>query len=259
MDASRERGAGASGEPGAQRPGATGTDQDAFDELGRLLLRGRTLDEVLSRLTELVAASVPGADQVSLTVTGPGAPRTAASSGPLAVDLDHVQYRQGEGPCLDAARGGGVVRVPDTSGDARYPEFAAAAQRSGVRSSFSVGLPGGPLAPGALNLYRVDDPRDVDEEGARLAELFASFAAVALANAEQPGQRDHRARYVHVALRHRAVVDQATGVVMARESCDADEAYDRLVATARRQDRPLLEVAAAVVADLDRGGPPGVP
>ena len=254
---SREHGSGVPGPPPGE-PGGPGPDQDAFDELGRLLLRGRTLEEVLSRLTELVAATVSGADQVSLTLTGDGGARTAASSGPLAVDLDHVQYRLGSGPCLDAAHDGAVVRVPDTADDIRYPEFAAAAQRAGVRSSFSVGLPGGPRAPGALNLYRVEEPDDVDEEGARLAELFASFAAVALVNAAGP-DREHRVRYVHVAMRNRAVLDQATGVVMARESCDAEQAYDRLVAAARAQDRPLLEVAAAVVADLDRGGPPGAP
>ena len=246
-----------SGEPGPEDSGEQGPD--AFDELGRLLLRGRTLEEVLTRLTELVAATVPGADQVSLTVTGPEGARTAASSGPVAVQLDDHQYATGVGPCLDAARAGSVVRVPDTGGDERYPDFAAAAHGHGVRSSFSIGLPARHRAPGALNLYRVETPEDVDEQGARLVELFASFAAVALVNAERSGPAERRARYLHLALRHRAVVDQATGVVMARESCDAATAHDLLVARARAQDRPLLEVAAAVVEDVDRGWWPEAP
>ena len=257
MDGSREPGDELPGAPHQDQPGGSGPDQDAFDELGRLLLRGRTLDDVLFRLTELVAATVPGADEVSLTVTGSGGPRTAASSGRLAVDLDEHQYAQGTGPCLDAAHEAGVVRVPDTADDARYPDFAAAAHRSGVRSSFSIGLPARSRAAGALNLYRVESPHDVDEEGEKLAELFASFAAVALVNAGRTGADEHRARFLQVAVRNRAVVDRATGVVMARESCDADSAYDLLVARARAEDRPLLEVAAAVVATVDRGRPPG--
>jgi len=247
-------------EPGAdppepddgQGPDSDGQGPDAYDELGRLLLRGRTLEEVLTRLTELVAATVPGADQVSLTVTGAEGPWTAASSGPVAVELDHHQYAAGTGPCLDAARAGRVVRVPDTSADAHYPRFAAAAQARGVRSSFSLGLPARRRAPGALNLYRVETSRDVDEQGEKLVELFASFAAVALVNAERSGPAERRARYLRLALRHRAVVDQATGILMAREACDAAHAYDLLVARARVQDRPLLAVATAIVEDVDR-------
>jgi len=240
-----------SSEPGAGPPEER--DGDAFDELGRLLLRGRTLAEVLTRLTELVAASVPGADQVSLTVDGPGGPRTAASSGPVALDLDRHQYATGVGPCLDAARGGGVVRVRDTAADARYPGFATAALGRGVRSSFSHGLPSRHRVPGALNLYRVQAPADLDEQGERLVELFAGFASVALVNAERRGPAERDARYLHLAVRHRAVVDQATGVVMVREGCDAARAYDLLVARARALDRPLLEVATAVVEDVERG------
>jgi len=236
---------------GAEPPEAQ--DPDAFDELGRLLLRGRTLEEVLTRLTELVAATVPGADQVSLTVVGPEGAWTAASSGPVAVELDHHQYATGVGPCLDAASDGGVVRVKDTAADEQYPAFAAAAHGRGVRSSFSIGLPARRRAPGALNLYRVQTPEDLDEQSERLVELFASFAAVALVNAGPAGPAEHRARYLRLALHHRAVVDQATGVVMAREACDATTARQLLVARARAQDRPLLEVAAAVVEDVDRG------
>jgi len=239
-------------EPGSDLPERpAGQARDAYDELGRLLLRGRTLDEVLTRLTELVAATVPGADQVSLTVTGPGGPRTAASSGPVAVDLDHHQYATGDGPCLDAARTGGVVRVPDTAAEQHYADFAAAAHERGVRSSFSLGLPARRRSPGALNLYRVQTPDDVDEQGEELVGLFASFAAVALVNAESSGPAERRTRYLHLALRHRAVVDQATGIVMVRERCDATRAYELLAARARAQDRPLLAVATAVVEGVE--------
>nr|WP_276610712.1 GAF and ANTAR domain-containing protein [Kineococcus siccus] len=210
------------------------------------------MEEVLARLTQLVAGSVRGADGVSLTVTGGGGARTAASTGGLAVALDEQQYASGRGPCLDAARGATVVRVADTARDADYPDFAAAAREHGVRSSLSVGLPARSRVPGALNLYRVDAPVQVDAEGEQLASLFATFAAVALVNAAGSGAQAARTRYLHVAVRNRALIDQATGIVMAQEGCDADRAYDRLVERSRSADRPVLEVAADLVAAVDR-------
>ena len=59
---------------------------------------------------------------------------------------------------------------------------------------------------------------------------------------------------LQVALRQRAVVAQATGVVMATQGCRADEALALLGATAAERQCTLVEVAAGVV-DAVRPGP----
>lgn len=65
------------------------------------------------------------------------------------------------------------------------------------------------------------------------------------------------------ALRSRAVIEQAKGMLMARHRCDPDTAFGMLVAASRRDGRKLRDVAASMVVTssgapqegLDQRGP----
>jgi len=155
--------------------------QEAFARLGAIVL-GRPLGEVLRTVADLVAATVPGADEVSVTLLEGEKAQSVAFSGRLAATLDERQYEAGFGPCLDSAQSGQNLRIDDTRHESRYPDFARTAARQGVRSSISVALPMPQRVLGAINIYQFDsDPLDADAE--QLAETFAGYAAVALANA----------------------------------------------------------------------------
>ena len=108
---------------------------DVFRRLGSGPLSRQTVGSVVA---DLAAAATPvlGADPaVSVTVLGDGPSRTVAASGPPALRLDAVQYREDAGPCLDAARRGGPVGTIDVD-DARWPVFARALHESGYDSGW---------------------------------------------------------------------------------------------------------------------------
>ena len=221
--------------------------QEAFLRLGRLDLASTPLGRVLQQVAELARDTVPGADEVSVTLLDGEEARTAGFTGPLAAQLDERQYARGFGPCMDAALGGEVVSLPDLGLDQRYPDFSAVAVRHGVRSSLSVGMPVPQRQLGGLNIYaRV--PHAFDEESVTLARAFAEYAAVALLNASLLESREALARQLERAMASRAVIEQAKGIIMARTGCSAEEAFAVLARRSQNANRKLHDLAAEVVA-----------
>ncbi|MBB2901414.1 GAF domain-containing protein [Kineococcus radiotolerans] len=230
----------------APRPQGLVPLEEAFAELGRLVVGTRPLGEVMTRVAELVQACVPGADEVSVTLME-GKARTVAFTGRLAVDLDERQYEEGFGPCIDAADSGQVLRIDDTAHDETYPEFAAVAARRGVRSTLSVGLPMPQGVLGGINVYRTSHP-PLDAAALELLRDFAGYAAVALANHSLYAAAVSRSEHLQTAMQSRAVIEQAKGVIMARLGCTADEAFQHLATQSQNANRKLRDLAEEVVA-----------
>jgi GAF domain-containing protein len=158
---------------------------DAFAEIGRIPFREVPLDEVLTRIADLAGHTVPGTGGVSVTLLGPGGAHTAAFTGRNALILDEWQYEHGHGPCLAAAAANITVSVADIAGEGRWPDWADQAIEIGTHSSLSVGLPLRGSFTGALNLYSAV-PHAFDEDSVILAQTFAGYAAVAMADAPRP-------------------------------------------------------------------------
>jgi GAF domain-containing protein len=225
----------------------------AFAELGRINLAENDLEGVLSRVADLARRTVPGADEVSVTMVRGSIAETAAYTGHLALTLDEWQYQRGTGPCLEAAAAQATVSVPDLADEPRWPDWAKHAVAAGARSSLSVGLPIEEQIDGALNLYGVTDAA-FDDDAVVLAETFAGYAAVALANANLYGATARLARQLQTAMASRAVIEQAKGIVMGRRRCTADEAFAILTKISQDSNRKLRDVAATLVAEAQSGG-----
>jgi GAF domain-containing protein len=167
----------------------------------------------------------PGADEVSITLIDGDKPSTVAFTGGLAVQLDERQYEDGFGPCMDAARTGGTLALLDLEGEQRYTGFVGAARRAGVTGTLSVGMPVPGRVVGGLNIYRLGDGRGgaehLDQDSVPVAELFAGYAAVALANAELLQSTQRLAQQMREAMTSRAAIEQAKGVLVAREGMHA--------------------------------------
>jgi len=63
--------------------------------------------------------------------------------------------------------------------------------------------------------------------------------------------------HLRVALRHRAVIEQAKGLLAARGEIDVDQAFTQLLRAARDTNRKLVDVAASYVAEV--AAPPQTP
>jgi GAF domain-containing protein len=233
-------------------PAPTVEPTAAIAELSRIVLADETVETVLQRIAELAKQAVPGAVEVSVTLVRADVPVTAAYTGQLALDADEMQYERGFGPCLDAARGGVLIRIEDMANETRWPDYAPKAAGIGVGSSVSVPLPLQEDVIGALNVYGAR-PGAFDDEAVRVAETFGAHAAVALANADLYASTAQLAQQMKEAMASRAVIEQAKGIIMARKGCAADEAFQVLVRTSQAANRKLKDVAAALVAEVSGG------
>jgi hypothetical protein len=79
-----------------------------------------------------------------MTIRPNGRPVTVACSDPLAAQVDEVQYRLDDGPCLHAMRQGILVRIDDTAERARWPRFESKAASHGIGSCLALPLTAGP-------------------------------------------------------------------------------------------------------------------
>ncbi|MFL6241186.1 MAG: GAF and ANTAR domain-containing protein [Actinomycetes bacterium] len=218
--------------------------------LAALLLTEPSMSAALHRAAVLIAADLPGADAVSVTLAD-GERRTIAFSGDLAAQADEAQYDAETGPCLDAIRTEDVVLVDDLEVEQRWPQYRRHGLAAGVRSSFSLPLYSEGIPVGALNIYS----RSVgafDQQARDRATVIAGFAGVVLVNAELYYATAERADQMREAMASRAVIEQAKGVLMARQGCDADTAFFLLVRMSQASHRKLRDVAADLVAETTR-------
>jgi transcriptional regulator with GAF, ATPase, and Fis domain len=219
----------------------------AFAELGRIKLGETDLDAVLARVAHLAKQTVPAADEVSVTLVRGNGAHTAAFTGRLAVDLDEWQYEHGHGPCLDASAAKATISVHDMKDEARWPDWASAALSAGAHSSLAVGLSIEERVAGALNVYAAK-PDAFDDNAVVLAQTFAGYAAVALANAHSYDSMATLAEHMQAAMESRAVIEQAKGIIMGERRCTADQAFALLSKISQDANRKLRDVAAALVA-----------
>ncbi|MGW4681979.1 ANTAR domain-containing protein [Micromonospora taraxaci] len=220
---------------------------DALAELSRVRLDEVSLDDMLFRVADLANRSIPGTREVTVTLVRGQVNSTGAFTGELARQLDEWQYEEHRGPCLDASATGDTISVPDMTTEERWPAWAQRARAAGVQSSLSIGLPIQGSVVGALNVYS-DSPNAFDSSSIANAEGFAAYAAVALANAHLYENAATLAAQMQEAMRNRAVIEQAKGIIMGDRRCSSEEAFALLSKISQDTNRKVREVAEALVA-----------
>lgn len=224
----------------------------AFEELGRIALSEASMESVLQTVADLAKRTIPGVDEASVSLVQEDKQTTVVTTGEVALALDEAQYALGRGPCVDAAFGGEVREIPHMTTETRWPEFAEHATRVGVQSAMAVPVPVQQQVLAALNLYsRSGDA--FDEEACHLSVEFASFAGVAIANMHLYMSSNQLATQLQQAMKSRAVIDQAKGILMGQRRIPAADAFDLLVALSQASNRKLRDVAQALVDDAAKG------
>ncbi len=220
--------------------------RDAFAELGRSLFDDTTLEAMPQRIAKLAKLVIPGVAEASVTLIANDKATTAAYTGRLAQDLDESQYGRGYGPCLEAAVGEEIREITDARQETRWPDYARIAVERGSLSSLSAPVPIRAGLHGGLNLYALE----ADAFGGHARETagtFASYAAVAVHNMHLYETTRELADNLDIAMRTRAVIEQAKGIVMSQRRCDATEAFNLLAAASQRSNRKLRDIAQAIV------------
>jgi GAF domain-containing protein len=226
-----------------------------LEELTGLLLEDSSLLGLLEQVLELTAEAVDSCAAVSVTVVDErGGYVTAAASSQDAREVDATQYELDEGPCIDALHTGEVNYLADVVSEQRWPAFCERARDLGFRTVLAVPLTAGADTIGALNVF-AGGPDGLSEDDIALTGRIAAPAATTLANARAYGSARRLATQLQEALESRALIEQAKGILMARERCSADQAFALLRQVSQTSKRKLRDVAAAIVAHVTGGAP----
>lgn len=228
---------------------------ESLTELARTLTENDSVRDTLGSILALALRSVPGCHAASVTVLDEkDQPSTIAATDHKTRELDRRQYLLSSGPCLDAARRQQVNRWSPEEAGQRWPEFTSLAEEMGLRSYLSAGLGLAGRRLGALNLssHDVDGFSQLDED---LISLFTVPAAAAIVVVSRYAEARDLAGQLEHALRSRAVIDQAIGIVMAESRCDADQAFATLSRASNNRNMKLRDLATEIVTKVG-GRPP---
>lgn len=206
-----------------------------------------TLDDTLSRLVEIAKEAMPETAAASITLVRGERPFTAAYTGELAFVADEMQYERGYGPCVDAGLSNTVLMVEDMRTETRWPDYAENVVPKGVLSSLSVPLPIITEVVGGLNLYSTEPSSWPDLD---IALELAGYVAVAIANAVTHQEAAKLAADMQAAMASRAVIEQAKGVIMAQNRCDADTAFTILRQASMGRNVKLRDLASSLVTGI---------
>ena len=168
--------------------------------------------------------------------------------------VDEVQYELDDGPCLHAMRDGTwcASRTPPRrrAGPSSRPQAAS----HGIRSCLALPLNADGKPVGALNLYSRKASAFGTAE-ARRAENFAENASGALSLAMRLASHAALIEQLRSSLTSRTVIDQALGIIMAREHCNQARAFAILRSASQNSNVKLRDIASAVVTSIT-GEPP---
>jgi hypothetical protein len=186
-------------------------------------------------------------------------------TGKLSEQLAELQLMLGEGPSLDAVTSGGPVLTSDLDAAEtrrRWPAFAPAAGRAGAAAVFAFPLLIGAIRAGVLTLYRNQPgPLNLFQLGDAL--VFADTATALLLDAQDHAAGNGAAGNGAAGnggpaaapggqpadlARHRAEIDQATGMLTEQLGVGIADAFIRLRAYAYARDLRLTDVARDIIA-----------
>jgi GAF domain/ANTAR domain len=203
----------------------------------------------LVTIAQLSADLIKPVAYASITAYRDDAVTTVAASSEIALAIDHAQYADQVGPCLQALDTASPIAVPDVAATMQWPGFRDSAYQLGISASLSIPLfAGRGTAVAALNLYGRDP--------ATLAPLTAAVWAaydphVPGTSARRYGLDDGGEALVAGlagAFAVRAPIQQAIGAVMAVTHRTPDAAYLILRMRAAETGATLTDVAIAVLA-----------
>ncbi len=169
-------------------------------------------------------------------------------SDPFTAVIDELQLTLGEGPAFDAEQFGRPVWEPDLEAlrNSRWHTFAWAALLAGVHGAAALPLQIGVVRIGALSLYLTPD-RSLPEDRMEEAALVATLTTHTVLSMQAGAENEALAAGLRPLAEHRAVIDQASGIVAAQLGTGTREAFTMLQARAFATGQSLSETARAVV------------
>jgi len=240
-------------QPGDFVEGGTGNDDliQNFVALAGVLLTEPTTTGNLRRVIDTAVSTVPGCTAASISVMALGAPRSAAVTNRVAVEVDIAQYILDEGPCLDAARDSYYVRFDVLESDRRFVHFAPLALEAGVRAVLSIPIVVADQTVGSLNVY---SDSDFGPHAEAVAEVLAAQTATALATSDILTSVGRIAGTAQRRFDDLAEITVAEAVLAGLHQVSVKKAGTLLGSAATADSETLVEAARRIIATVAHQG-----
>jgi hypothetical protein len=205
----------------------------------------------LNRLLNLIleaAVEALGFDAATVTARHGRDLATVVATDQRMIALDDAQYDSGEGPCLTVLEPHDPIALDDAGElEDRWEHFSRTAAHLGVHSTLSMHLPVDSADVAAsLNLYS-RQRLGLSDDQVRAAVPFAEQLAAAIVSVDAYRSAARLARDMAEAMRARAVIEQAKGMLMSDQRISADEAFDQLSRLSQHENVKLRDVAQRLV------------
>lgn len=197
--------------------------------------------DTMGRALELALEMLPGAQYAGITLVSRGGRLDSpAYTDKVVLDVDRLQYKSMQGPCVDAIFEEEVVHSSDLAHDERWPVWGPrTTEATGIRSMMSFRLFTRQDTVGALNLYATKPGAFAVEERDHGIAL-AAHVALAMVSART-------IETLHIALDTRTLIGQATGMLMAQYGLDAPRAFAVLRRVSQDSNRKLRDIAQDLI------------
>jgi GAF domain-containing protein len=220
-------------------------------DFARNLAGPRSADDILEGVTAAAVELIPGVHTAGvLLVKRGGSFESLGTTSGVPHQLDELQMRFGEGPCLQAALADTVVRTDDFRDEERWPKYSPAVVELGIMSGLSFKLFTGDRTAGALNLFGYE-PVTWDGDAETTGSVLAAHAAAALV-------AHRRDQELQTALLSRDRIGQAKGIIMERYKIDDVQAFEMLRRLSQESNTKLTELADQVIATIDTPDTPAI-
>ncbi|MDX3455684.1 ANTAR domain-containing protein [Streptomyces sp. ME02-8801-2C] len=183
------------------------------------------------------------------TVLDPVLGKLPAETDGLVVDMEEVTF-------MDTAGLQFLERLEDYSGTTATPLWTVNWNGQPLRileiTGLSIPAPArDPKNSSPPSGWLPPDPRQL----VALLRSDQGLSAVAAERAAEVERLQEEVQQLQQAIESRPIIDQARGILMAVESCTAEQAWDALRDASQRTNTKLREVAEAIVT-VSTGGPP---
>jgi GAF domain-containing protein len=216
-------------------------------ELADTLVTGFDVVELLTALADR-CVDVLDVEAAGIMLVAPdGNLRVMASSSEAMRLLELFELQSKQGPCLDCYRTGNPVVNQDlTLVNGQWPRFASEALAAGFHSVHALPMRLRGTVIGALNLFHVE-PGEMGQADVDRAQALADVATIAILQHRATLEAQVLNEQLQHALNSRIVIEQAKGVIAERRHLNMEQAFSALRTHARNHNRPLVEVAEAVI------------
>jgi transcriptional regulator with GAF, ATPase, and Fis domain len=226
----------------AQQPGQREV-ASTFAELARVVHTSPDVEQVCAAVVAAAPQLIAGCDHASLMVKEGQRYRTVASSDAVALAVDELERRVGDGPCVDAIEDDAFQLDPDIAHHSQWPTLAARVlAETPVRGMAGYRLIVDGRKTGALNVF-CDTAGQLDAESADAAAVLAAFASVALAAAAHAEQASTMAE----GIESNREIGTAIGLLMAAHGLDQRQAFETLRKASSHLNRKLSSIAHEIV------------